>query len=1257
MLQLKRPNENTVLRENIPDGKRIMPPAKTERRSLWVLLAGGLASVGYLIYWFITDTEPGYWPLYTLLLITVSYKLLSLLHEWYHYAAIDAPTPPPLRPDWQVDMLTTYCAGEPYDMVRDTLKAMVAVTYPHTTYLCDEANDPYLKQLCAELGVVHVYRGAEKPDAKAGNINYALRHHARGEICVILDPDHRPRPDFLDRTLPYFEDEKTGFVQCIQAYGNQAKSLIAKAAAEHTYHFYGPMMMSMHTYGTVQAIGANCTFRRAALDSIGGHAAGLSEDMHTAMRLHAAGWKSVYVPENLSRGLVPETLSAFYQQQLKWSKGTFDLLFFVFPRLLRHFTWRQALHYLTIPLFFLTGLVAAIDMILPIWALAIGRVPLHTHMGPLLEAAALVIFFLILNRLYVQKWTLDRREKGLHFWGGVLLFSTWWVYLTGFIYAILRIKVPYIPTPKSGELADEWRLSLPNLGMIGLSLVAIPYGLWQDWSPYSWFMAGLVATNVAILSLGVIIAQRRSTHRLYEALLTGRWSRWRLQWANFRYDVLFHFLRSKKLALGLTLGVWLLFGLYQAGLLTPDLRRSGLEALARDAQHQWPGMVWGSPAGPGSSQHIWVQDLAWGALPGEQDVSLSQIHSQGQLPYLRWRWDVAATEPGFWGALLAGQYDGYLDQFAQALEADRYGLYLAPVPPDEAGGAYVAAWEYVQAYLEQAQVAHVRWIWAAPAASRTTRWPTPRPGLAWSLSGSGPRQLAQQWQAVQQQQPAWLDQPYWLTGLAPDSLDPSAAWAAWPASQRPAGLLTLAAAAPGQVATLSQRQGWPVTPARPDLFVPLPAAPATASRTRGIAYSPDQGYTWQVADTAFFLKGVAYTSGHSWRDDDIPLVREVLQQDLLSMRAMGANTIRRYSPSVYDHNLLHAAERQGLGVLYGFWFDPRIDYFADTLRVAETRAAVLDLVRRWRDAPAILAWTLGDGTWEHLQAFTGPGYLLYQRQAYLALLEGLARDIHALDPQRPVVVIAEHGPALDQELRDLKAWVPAADIIGINATHRLPVAAIDSLYRQWGPEKPYFFSEFGPQAPPQTPASHGRLLEPSDLAKAQAYYQQWQTVITPAQGHALGGVAFAWRDRLDLSPTWHGLTDHRLRRKLGYYALKRAWTGDTTAAPIPLTSLPLAVRSFGDRQFEVRAVIPLETVAGYTFNWSLVQDEVLAETGSLEPGISYLDGDPRSVWVKTPRPARPQEGFRLLLHLTGPEGHVLTASQPLTVLSQAYPAP
>jgi cellulose synthase (UDP-forming) len=119
------------------------------------------------------------------------------------------------------------------------------------------------RQLCESLGVRHVTR-TDKRNAKAGNINNALQF-ATGELCVVLDPDHVPAPGFLDEIVPYFDDPTIGYVQIVQAYHNQSESIVAKGAAQQTYQFYGPMMMGMNSYGTVQAIGANCTFRRRHL--------------------------------------------------------------------------------------------------------------------------------------------------------------------------------------------------------------------------------------------------------------------------------------------------------------------------------------------------------------------------------------------------------------------------------------------------------------------------------------------------------------------------------------------------------------------------------------------------------------------------------------------------------------------------------------------------------------------------------------------------------------------------------------------------------------------------------------------------------------------------------------------------------------------------------------------------------------------------------------------------------------------------------
>ena len=294
-----------------------------------------------------------------------------------------------------------------------------------------------------------------KTDAKAGNINHALKY-SEGEICVIMDPDHVPFPQFLRRILPYFEDGKIGFVQSVQGYSNQNKSLVAKAAGEQTYHFYGPLMMGMNGLGTVQAIGANCTFRRKALDSIGGHAAGLSEDMHTAMQLHAKGWKSVYIPELLTKGLVPESLSSYYKQQLKWSRGTFELLFLTYPRLFRKFSFTQKVHYFFLPLYYLFGFITLIDITVPPLSLIISDVPWK------LDIKEFIIFFLplfcitLFIRMYAQKWLIDKKERGFHILGGLLRLGTWWVFITGFFCTILRIKIPYVPTSKEDKPENEW---------------------------------------------------------------------------------------------------------------------------------------------------------------------------------------------------------------------------------------------------------------------------------------------------------------------------------------------------------------------------------------------------------------------------------------------------------------------------------------------------------------------------------------------------------------------------------------------------------------------------------------------------------------------------------------------------------------------------------------------------------------------------------------------------------------------------------
>ncbi|PAW95005.1 hypothetical protein CKK33_16475 [Mucilaginibacter sp. MD40] len=471
----------------------IKAPTRLQLFYLRSMILIGVFCMLFFLYSLLNKSVIGYKPLYWLLISTFIYTFFKILYEWYHYWAISVPVNPDAKKTYTVDIFTTFCAGEPYEMIVETLTAIQAIRYPHETFLCDEADDPYLKQVCKELGVHHVTR-TKKINAKAGNINNALAQSS-GELCVILDPDHVPVPEFLDPIVGHFNNPEIGYVQIVQAYYNQHNGWIAKGAAQQTYQFYGPMMMCMNSYGTVQAIGANCTFRRTALESIGGHAAGLAEDMHTAMQLHARKWKSVYVPAVLTRGLVPATLSAYYKQQIKWSRGVFELLVTSYVKLFNKFNWRQKLHYGLLPLFYLSGFVFLINFAIPIASLFMDTFPLRMDFSDFLIISTPFITAVILIRHFVQQWVMEDNERGFHVVGGLLLIGTWWVFILGFIYTIIRKNVPYIATPKDVKDEKNLKNNLPNIFVLVLSVAAIVYGLYNDWSPFTLFMAAITSLN------------------------------------------------------------------------------------------------------------------------------------------------------------------------------------------------------------------------------------------------------------------------------------------------------------------------------------------------------------------------------------------------------------------------------------------------------------------------------------------------------------------------------------------------------------------------------------------------------------------------------------------------------------------------------------------------------------------------------------------------------------------------------------------
>ena len=391
---------------------------------------------------------------------------------WVNYAALAKPVHRAAAPGRSVAIFTTSTPGEPIAMFERTLEACRHVQYSHTTYLLDDTRDPCFRELAERHGAVCLEL-LNVPGAKAGKINRALAATSE-EFILVLDPDHVPFPEFLDRVMGHFDETQVGFVQVPQAYYNQRRSFTAAGAAEQTYAFYGPGQMGLYGHGACVAIGANCTFRRAALESIDGHGIGLAEDLVTAIRIHAAGWKSVYVSEVVSRGLVPEDLGSFYRQQLKWARGVYEVAFSELPRLAWSLRWRQRLSYLAIGTYYLFGVTTPLFLLIPYLFLWFGVQPAIMPFAEFITVVAPVGAVGAAMYFLVQQWLCDpATERGLHWKGLALKIACWPVFLAGTVLAIVHADVPYIPTAKEAVRGRFVRLAWPQLLLIALYGVTV----------------------------------------------------------------------------------------------------------------------------------------------------------------------------------------------------------------------------------------------------------------------------------------------------------------------------------------------------------------------------------------------------------------------------------------------------------------------------------------------------------------------------------------------------------------------------------------------------------------------------------------------------------------------------------------------------------------------------------------------------------------------------------------------------------------
>ncbi|MBI3539458.1 MAG: glycosyltransferase, partial [Candidatus Eisenbacteria bacterium] len=220
--------------------------------------------------------------------------------------------------------------AEPPELVMATLDALAALEYPNFEVLVIDNNtkDPALwrpvEAHCLRLGPrFRFFHLDDWPGAKAGALNFALTQSAHdAEVIGVIDADYLADRDFLARLIGYFDDPRMGFVQTPHDYREWEDSLYLRMCYWEYRYFFASTMVALNEHHSALTVGTMCLIRRRALEDAGGWAEWcVTEDSELAIRIHACGYTSVYLPITFGRGLIPQTFGGYKRQRFRWTYG------------------------------------------------------------------------------------------------------------------------------------------------------------------------------------------------------------------------------------------------------------------------------------------------------------------------------------------------------------------------------------------------------------------------------------------------------------------------------------------------------------------------------------------------------------------------------------------------------------------------------------------------------------------------------------------------------------------------------------------------------------------------------------------------------------------------------------------------------------------------------------------------------------------------------------------------------------------------
>ena len=377
---------------------------------------------------------------------------------------------------------------------------------------------------------------------------------------------------------------------------------------------------------------------------------------------------------------------------------------------------------------------------------------------------------------------------------------------------------------------------------------------------------------------------------------------------------------------------------------------------------------------------------------------------------------------------------------------------------------------------------------------------------------------------------------------------------------------------------------------------------------------------------------------------------------LEELAAAGGNSIRA------DVDALDRAQALGLSLLADLPFGKQrwgFDY-ADRNAVNRQREQLRAIVEQHKNHPAVLAWALGN----ELEI----GTTAAQRAALWKEIDEVARTIHGIDPNHPVITVV--GGQYKEVLHELNDYCPHLDAVGLNSY--ADMLALPEDIRREGWTRPYWVTEFGPRGHWQAPRTAWKLpIEDSSTEKAEFYRKAYEHAIQ-GRPQCLGSYVFHWAQHHEKTHTWYGMFLEDGSRTEAVDVMTYLWSGRWPANRSPrLGPKPIHITSEnGDAAGP--AVLPPGAVLHCHLDASDPDGDALRYSWDLRLDVT---GDPK-VGGDREEPTPPIEGsilaaagnhatfrlperegvYRLFAYVRDGQGNAATANDPLRVEKPAFPA-